>query len=134
MNECQFTKVWILLHFVGALPHHLPIYQYLSTCILRIQSGFAIHNLCESHSITTSRGYLRTPHYPDANYSSNLHCGCRLTTRDPKIELRMLDFSVNHTDVENCDTDYLRIGTWGKRRCVLVYLLIRLSLCMLTLF
>ena len=60
------------------------------------------------------KGYIRSPQYPDANYTSNAHCGCRLETKDPGIVLNILDFSVNHTSENHCDTDYLRVGHWGR--------------------
>ena len=45
--------------------------------------------MCQNHMITTHHGYLSTPNYPDANYTANQHCRCRLQTKDKGILLQV---------------------------------------------
>ena len=70
--------------------------------------------MCDQHSVTSSHGYLSTPGYPEADYPPDRHCGCRLATSDPGIDVHLLDFAVNHTSPDSCDGDYLRVGQSGK--------------------
>ena len=75
---------------------------------------FQTYSLCDQHSVTSSHGYLSTPGYPEADYTPDRHCGCRLATSDPGIDVHLLDFAVNHTSPDSCDGDYLRVGQSGK--------------------
>ena len=56
-----------------------------------------LYDMCQGGSHIFERGYLKTPHYPDANYTNNLNCRCRLRTADSSLLLHILDFSVNRT-------------------------------------
>ena len=48
-----------------------------------------IYDMCEEHTVTTSHGYLSTPNYPDANYTANQFCRCRLQTTDKGMLLQV---------------------------------------------
>ena len=74
-----------------------------------------IHDICQGLSLDANRGFLRTPNYPDSNYTSNMHCACKLRTTGRQLRFYIHDFFLNHTKAGECDSDYLKISGWGKK-------------------
>ena len=66
--------------------------------------------------MTVRRGYLRSPGYPDQQYSSYKQCVCELKTLDGGLDLEILDLSLNHTEAGVCTEDYVEIDGAGSRR------------------
>ena len=92
-------------------PHSHPLghWNYIS------YSGPRVHDICSSVTMTSHRGFIRSPRYPDNNYTADLHCACRLQTEDHGIMLQILDFSLSQAKISTCQGDFLKISGKGKK-------------------
>ena len=60
-------------------------------------------DVCSTTSMSSTHGYLRSPHYPESEYTGRHRCRCRLRASS-RIIVRLLDLSTV-VDQDTADTD-----------------------------
>ena len=84
-------------------------------------------DVCSTTSVSSTHGYLRSPNYPESDYTGRQLCRCRLRASG-RIIVRLLDLSTatdqEATDAASCPTssaDLVRVaaaeGSVSRRYC-----------------
>jgi len=84
-------------------------------------------DVCSSTSVSSTHGYIRSPNYPESDYSGRQLCRCRLRASS-RIIVRLLDLSTatdhDAADADSCPTssaDLVRVaaaqGSVSRRYC-----------------